>query len=189
MKDLLETLVSENSFSRRLEQQIDFDWLIEQVKPYFPDTQDRTAAPIRTLCLIMLEHLEPYGLSYTDRPFLASIYENWRDNTAYMWLLQAVPGDIPVYKALSNFENIPAFEDIFFPVASKLPLEIMRKLLTHILTNCVDSRIAAEYPDQPLYYMNQLSQEEKTIEIGRLSNDYAEQFYKEITAYQDWKGR
>lgn len=67
----LEMMVSETSFARRLEKQMDFDWLINQVKPYFPDAQDRTAAPVRALCLILLEHLEPYGRRCGDRPLLA----------------------------------------------------------------------------------------------------------------------
>lgn len=185
----LEMLVPESSFSRKLAKQMDFDWIINQVKPYFPDAQDRTAAPVRALCLILLEHLEPYGLRCTDRPPLASIYDNWRDNTAYMLLLQAVPGDIPAYKTLSGFGDIPAFEDVFYPVASKLPLEVLRGLLAHVLTNCVDNRIAAEYPDQPLYYMNRLSKEKQAAEVDRLAGDYAEQFYQEVAAYRDLAGQ
>ena len=181
----LEMLVSENSFARRLEKQMDFDWLINQVKPYFPDAQDRTAAPVRALCLVLLEHLEPYGLPCGDKPFLASIYENWRDNNAYMWLLQGVPWDIPAYQALSDFGDIPAFADIVYPVADKLPPEVLRGLLTHVLTNCAASRIAAEYPDQPLYYMNSLPNWEQADEVERLARDYAEQFYQEIAAYRE----
>ncbi len=183
----LEMLVPENSFSRKLEKQMDFDWLIGQVKPYFPDAQDRTAAPVWALCLIVLEHLEPYGLRCADKdkPLLVSIYENWRDNSAYMWLLQAVPGDIPAYKALSDFGDIPAFEDVFYPAADKLPPDVLRGLLAHILTNCADSRIASEYPDQPLYYMNRLSKEEQAAEVERLACGYAEQFYQETAAYRD----
>jgi hypothetical protein len=185
----LEMLVPENSFSRKLEKQMDFDWLIGQVKPYFPDAQDRTAAPVRVLCLIMLEHLEPYGLRCADKPLLVSIYENWRDNTAYMWLLQAVPGDIPAYKALSNFGDIPAFEDVFYPAADKLPPDVLRELLAHVLTNCAASHIAVEYPDQPLYYMNRLSKEEQAAEVERLACGYAEQFYQEVAAYRDLAGQ
>ena len=181
----LEMLVSENSFAHKLEKQIDFNWLINQVKPYFPDAQDRTAAPVRALCLILLEHLEPYGLRCGDRPLLASIYDNWRDNTAYMLLLQAVPGDIPAYRTLSDFGDIPVFEDVFYPVAGKLPPEVLRELLAHVLTNCAASRIAAEYPDQPLYYMNSFSNKEQAVEVERLACEYAEQFYQEITACRE----
>ena len=69
----LEMMVSETSFAHRLEKQMDFDWLINQVKPYFPDAQDRTAAPVRALCLILLEHLEPYGLRCADKPDRKSV--------------------------------------------------------------------------------------------------------------------
>lgn len=181
----LEMMVSETSFAHRLEKQMDFDWLINQVKPYFPDAQDRTAAPVRALCLILLEHLEPYGLRCADKPFLASVYDNWRDNNAYMWLLQGVPRDIPAYQALSDFEDIPAFADIVYPVADMLPPEVLREMLAHVLTNCAASRIAAEYPDQPLYYMNSFSNEEQAVEVERLACEYAEQFYQEITACRE----
>ena len=185
----LEMLVSENSFARRLEKQMDFDWLINQVKPYSPDAQDRTAAPVRALCLILLEHLEPYGLRCGDRPLLASIYDNWRDNNAYMWLLQGIPWDVPAYQALSDFGDIPAFEDVFYPVAGKLPPEVLRELLAHVLTNCAASRITAEYPDQPLHYMNRLSKEEQAVEGERRARDYAEQFYQEVAAYRELAGQ
>lgn len=185
----LEMMVSETSFAHRLEKQMDFDWLINQVKPYFPDAQDRTAAPVRALCLILLEHLEPYGLRCADKPFLASVYDNWRDNNAYMWLLQGVPRDIPAYQALSDFEDIPAFADIVYPVADMLPPEVLREMLAHVLTNCAASRIAAEYPDQPLHYMNRLSKEEQAAEVERLARDYAEQFYQEVAAYRELAGQ
>ena len=185
----LEMMVSETSFAHRLEKQMDFDWLINQVKPYFPDAQDRTAAPVRALCLILLEHLEPYGLRCADKPFLASVYDNWRDNNAYMWLLQGVPRDIPAYQALSDFEDIPAFADIVYPVADMLPPEVLREMLAHVLTNCAASRIAAEYPDQPLHYMNRLSKEEQAVEVERLARDYAEQFYQEVAAYRELAGQ
>ena len=185
----LEMMVSETSFAHRLEKQMDFDWLINQVKPYFPDAQDRTAAPVRALCLILLEHLEPYGLRCADKPFLASVYDNWRDNNAYMWLLQGVPRDIPAYQALSDFEDIPAFADIVYPVADMLPPEVLREMLAHVLTNCAASRIAAEYPDQPLHYMNRLSKEEQAAEVERLARDYAEQFYQEDAAYREMAGQ
>ena len=42
----LEMMVPKTSFARRLEKQMDFDWLINQVKPYFPDAQDRTTAAL-----------------------------------------------------------------------------------------------------------------------------------------------
>ena len=45
----LEMMVPKTSFARRLEKQMDFDWLINQVKPYFPDAQDRTTASVRAL--------------------------------------------------------------------------------------------------------------------------------------------
>lgn len=185
----LEMMVPKTSFARRLEKQMDFDWLINQVKPYFPDAQDRTTASVRALCLILLEHLEPYGRRCGDRPLLASIYDNWRDNTAYMLLLQAVPGDIPAYRTLSDFGDIPVFEDVFYPVAGKLPPEVLRELLAHVLTNCAASRIAAEYPDQPLHYMNRLSKEEQAVEVERLARDYAEQFYQEVAAYRELAGQ
>ena len=185
----LEAMVSKDSFYRKLEKEIDFDWLIEQTKPSFPETQDRTAAPIRALCLILLEHLEPYVLRDTGKPLIALIYDNWQDNIGYMWLLQAVPGNIPAYKALSDFDNIPAFEDVFYPVADKLPPDVLRGLLAHVLSNCVVSRITAEYPDQPLYYMNRFSPEEQKIEIERLAGDYAKQFYQEIAAYRGLAGQ
>ena len=181
----LEMLVSENSFARRLEKQMDFDWLINQVKPYSPDAQDRTAAPVRALCLILLEHLEPYGLRCGDKPLLASVYDNWRDNNAYMWLLQGIPWDVPAYQALSDFGDIPAFEDVFYPVADKLPPEVLRELLAHVLTNCAASRIAAEYPDQPLYYLNSLPNGEQAAEVERLARDYTEQFYREVAVYRE----
>ena len=119
----LEMLVSENSFARRLEKQMDFDWLIGQVKPYFPDAQDRTAAPVRALCLVLLEHLEPYGLPCGDKPFLASVYENWRDNNAYMWLLQGVPWDIPAYQHSPILETFRPLRILFIP----LPISSRRK--------------------------------------------------------------
>lgn len=168
---------------------MDFDWLINQMKPYFPDDQDRTAAPVRALCLILLKYLEPCGLRCGDKPFLASVYDNWRDNNAYMWLLQGVPWDVPVYQALSDFGDIPAFEDVFYPVAGKLPPEVLRELLAHILTSCASNRIAAEYPDQPLHYMNRLSKEEQAVEVERLARDYAEQFYQEVAAYRELAGQ
>ncbi len=185
----LEMMVPKTSFARRLEKQMDFDWLINQVKPYFPDAQDRTTAPVRALCLILLEHLEPYGLRCGDKPFLASVYDNWRDNNAYMWLLQGGPRDIPAYQALSDFKDIPAFADIVYPVADMLPPEVLRELLAHVLTNCAASRIAAEYPDQPLHYMNRLSKEEQAVEVERLARDYAEQFYQEVAAYRELAGQ
>lgn len=185
----LEMMVSKDSFCCKLEKQMDFDWLIERLKPYFPDIQDRTSAPVQALCLIMLEHLEPYAPRSEGKPFLASIYENWFENVAYMWLLQAVPEEIPVYKAISTFGSIPAFEEIFYPVADLLPQKILYELLIHILSNCTASHIAAEHPDQPLYYMNRLSRADQDTEIERLANEYTEQFYKSVSAYRDWKGK
>ena len=181
----LEMMVPKTSFARRLEKQMDFDWLINQVKPYSPDAQDRTAAPVRALCLILLEHLEPYGLRCGDKPLLASVYDNWRDNNAYMWLLQGIPWDVPAYQALSDFGDIPAFEDVFYPVAGKLPPEVLRELLAHVLTNCAASRITAEYPDQPLYYLNSLPNGEQAAEVERLARDYTEQFYREVAVYRE----
>ena len=106
-----------------------------------------------------------------------------------MWLLQGVPWDIPAYQALSDFGDIPAFADIVYPVADKLPPEVLREMLAHVLTNCAASRIAAEYPDQPLHYMNRLSKEEQAVEVERLARDYAEQFYQEVAAYRELAGQ
>lgn len=92
-------------------------------------------------------------------------------------------------KALSDFGDIPAFEDVFYPAADKLPLDVLRDLLAHVLTNCADNRIASEYPNQPLYYMNRLSKEEQAAEVERLACGYAEQFYQEVAAYRDLAGQ
>ena len=100
---------------------MDFDWLINQMKPYFPDDQDRTAAPVRALCLILLKYLEPCGLRCGDKPFLASVYDNWRDNNAYMWLLQGVPG---MFRSIKHSPILGTFQPlkmcfILLPVSSR----------------------------------------------------------------------
>jgi len=169
----IEQMVPENAFARVLKKAMDCDWLIKQVKPYFPDARDAASPPIRALALIMMEHLKPYGLRYVDKPFLWSVYTEWSTSFSYMWLLEAVPSDIP------------PFEDVFYPVYDKLPAEVLHELLRHILTNCIRLRAAAEYSDEVLYYTRDLNSEEQAAEAERLARSYTEQFYREIDAYRD----
>lgn len=169
----IETMVPEDSFVRALKKAMDYDWLIEQLKPYFPDVKDETSSPLRALALIMIEHLQPYALRYADKPFLWSIYREWETRFDYMWLLAAVPTDIP------------PFEDVVDPVYEKLPSEVLCELLRHILINCIELRVGAEYRDEELYYIRSLSSEEQTAEAERLARLYTEHFYKEVRIYRD----
>lgn len=169
----IETMVPEDSFARALKKAMDYDWLIEQLKPCFPDIKDRAASPLRTITLIMIEHLYPYAPRYADKPFLWSVYSEWATSFGYMWLLAAVPPEIP------------PFDDVVNPVYEKLPSEVLYKLLRHILINCIELRVAAEYRDEELYYIQSLSSEEQTAEAERLAHLYTEQFYKEVRIYRD----
>lgn len=179
-----EMMVSKDSFGRRLERQIDFDLLVEKMKPYIPDTMDRTSPAVRAVLLILIEHMEPYALQYEGRPLLASIYDNWRDNTSYMWLLQGVPWDIPAYRALTNFNDIPAFEDIFSPVAACLPPDALCEILEYLLGLCASNNIKGEFPDEPLYFLMPLDATEQRGEVHRLALEYTQQFYQEMAAYR-----
>ncbi len=172
----IETYLGQDAFVRKLDKAMDYDWLIERLKPYFSSLEDVTAAPIRALCLVLLEHLQPYAPRFADEPFLASIYGNWKTDMGYMWFLKAVPG------------SIPPFEDIFYPVCDMLPQEALQDLLRHVLTGCVSHGVAMEYRDETLYYMKCLSNEDREAEVERLAQTYAEQFYREIAAYRVWKG-
>lgn len=172
----IETYLAQDAFVRKLDKVMDYDWLMERLKPYFSSLEDVTGAPIRALCLILLEHLQPHALRFAGKPFLASIYDNWETDMGYMWLLKAVPAGIPL------------FEDIFYPVYDTLPQESLQDLLRHILTGCVSHGVAMEYRDETLYYMKRLSHEEQEAEVERLAQTYAEQFYREVTAYREWKG-
>lgn len=169
----IETMVPEDSFGRVLKRAMGYDWLTEQLKPYFPDANDETASPLRTLALIMIEHLQPYAPRYADKPFLWSIYGEWATSFDYMLLLAAVPPEIP------------PFEDIVNPVYERLPSEVLYELLRHILISCIGQRVAAEYRDEKLYYIQSLSSEEQTAEAERLARLYTEQFYKEVRIYRD----
>lgn len=172
----IDAIVAKDALVRKLDTVMDYDWLTERLKPYFPELRDVTDAPFQALRLVLLEHLQPYALRYTGKPFLASIYDNWEIDMSYMWFLKALPADIP------------PFEDIFNPVYDTLPQETLQDLLRHILAGCVSHGVAMEYQDEPLYYMNRLSKEEQTAEVGRLAQAYAEQFYQEIAAYREGKG-
>lgn len=169
----IETMVPEDSFARALKKAMDYDWLIEQLKPYFPDANDETASPLRALALIMIEHLYPYAPRYADKPFLWSVYSEWATSFGYMWLLAAVPPEIP------------PFDDVVNPVYERLPSGVLYELLRHILINCIELRVASEYRDEELYYIQGLSREEQTAETERLARLYSEQFYKEVRIYRD----
>jgi len=130
-----------------------------------------------------MEHLEPYGRRSGDRPFLASVYDNWQDDTGYMWLLQAVP-DLTIYQKISDFGSIPSFEDVFYPVADHLPLDVLRERLAYVLRRCVAGGLKQGHSDEVLYHLGTLDEAGQESEIQRLSLEYAEQFYQEVAAYR-----
>ncbi|MBR0206896.1 MAG: hypothetical protein IJQ98_06370 [Oscillospiraceae bacterium] len=171
----LDAYLPRDAFVRKLDKAINYDRLFEQLSPYFSDARGVTSAPVRAVLLILLEHLQPYAIHNTDKPFLASIHYNWQIDLSYMWLLHAAP------------QEIPAFEDVFYPVYDALPPDVLSAALYEILQSCFAQRVAAECRDDPLYSVLEMKKPEQDAELRRLAHEYADSFYQEVKAYKEWK--
>lgn len=165
----LDQLVPQESVVRRLETAMDYPWLMQQLKPYYPDIADSGAAPIRMICLVMLEHLRPTVVLFppATQP-IEAIYEEWRDNVSYMWILGAWPQDIP------------PFGDVFYDACDKLPPELLTGIFRHILGRCAADRIAGEYPEDVFYYLQKMPPAEREQELDRLAQAYTDQLFHEV---------
>ena len=166
----LDQLVPQNSVVRRLEKAMDHPWLIEQLKPYYPDIADAAAAPVRMICLVMLEHLRPtVVLCPPATQPIEAIYEEWRTNTGYMWILRAWP------------QEIPPFGEVFYDACDKLPPELLTKIFRHILGRCAADRLAGEHRDEVYYYLQKMAPAERGQELDRLAQEYTDQLFHEIS--------
>ncbi len=171
----IDTLVPKDHFLRKIEKVMDYDWLYEQLDPYYCHDNGRPGTdPVVLIKMVLIQHL--YGI-----PSLRQTYKRIQDTLSYRWFL-----------GYGLLDEIPHFATVSYAFCNRFHEEVTEKIFDHILNKALNNRIV----DPTMIFMDgthikasankKKYQKEKVAATAKI---YAEQLREEVNAEREKLGK
>ena len=120
----IDALVPEDHLLRKVEKVMDYDWLYEQLDPYYCHDNGRPGTdPVVLIKMVLIQHL--YGI-----PSLRQTHQRIDDTLSYRWFL-----------GYSLLDKIPHFATVSYAFCQRFPEDLTEEIFEHILNKMVNNRL------------------------------------------------
>ena len=120
----IDMLVPKTHLLRKIEKVMDYDWLYEELEPYYCHDNGRPGTdPVVLIKMVLIQHL--FGIP--------SLRQTWREievNVAYRWFL-----------GYNLLDHIPHFATVSYAFCKRFPPELTDEIFGHILNKAINNRM------------------------------------------------
>ena len=120
----IDSLVPADHLLRKIEREMDYEWLYERLNPYYCHDNGRPGTdPVVLIKMMLIQHL--FGI-----PSLQQTHREIQVNTAYRWFL-----------GYGLLDEIPHLATVSYAFCKRFPDELTSEIFEHILIKALNHRM------------------------------------------------
>lgn len=147
---------------------MDYEWLYEQLEPYYCADNGRPGTdPVVLIKMVLLQHL--YGI-----PSLRQTHQRIMDTISYRWFL-----------GYNLLEEIPHFSTVSYAFCKRFPPELSEEIFAHILNKMINHRMidpSEVYIDGTHIKASANKKKFQKEQVAKAAKVYTEQLREEVNA-------
>ena len=171
----LEALVPKDHLLRKIEKVMDYEWLYEQIDPYYCHDNGRPGAdPVVLIKMVLIQHL--FGI-----PSPRQTYREIQVNNAYRWFL-----------GYGLLDNIPHFATVSYAFCKRFPDELTSEIFEHILNKALNNRMldtSAIFIDGTHIKASANKKKFQKEQVAKAARVYSGQLRREVNAEREKLGK